>query len=111
MSLSKDSLFKGRIALLNGWTPGGSFAAAADYAALASRFAPCELTDLEAMKKGCIPIVPKVQGMDQKVFDEAIRRRGIKLEGFAVESVTLDAESEAKIDKYELRYSRTSQRR
>lgn len=67
--LSKDSLFKGRIALLNGWTPGGSFAAAADYAALASRFAPCELTDLEAMKKGCIPIVPKVQGMDQKVFD------------------------------------------
>lgn len=67
--LNKDALFKGRIALLNGWTPGASFAAAGDYAALASRFAPCELTDLEAMKKGCIPIVPKVQGMDQKVFD------------------------------------------
>ena len=67
--LNKDAMFKGRIALLNGWTPGASFAAAGDYAALASRFAPCELTDLEAMKKGCIPITPKVQGMDQKVFD------------------------------------------
>lgn len=67
--LNKDPLFKGRIALLNGWTPGASFAAAGDYAVLASRFAPCELTDLEAMKKGCIPITPKVQGMDQKIFD------------------------------------------
>ena len=67
--LSEDSLFKGRIALLNGWTPGASFAAAGDYAVLSSRFAPCELTDLEAMKKGCVPIVPRVQGMDQKVFD------------------------------------------
>ncbi len=67
--LNKDEMFRGRILLLDGWTPGSSFAAAADYANLASRFAPCELTDLEAMKKGCIPIVPKVQGMDQKVFD------------------------------------------
>lgn len=67
--LSQDPLFKGRILLMDGWAPGGSFAAAGDYASLCSRFAPCELTDLEAMKKGCIPIVPKVQGMDQKVFD------------------------------------------
>lgn len=67
--LNKDEMFKGRILLLDGWTPGSSFAAAADYANLASRFAPCELTDLESMKKGCVPIVPKVQGMDQKVFD------------------------------------------
>lgn len=40
--------------------------------------------------------------MDQKVFDEPIRRRGIELIGFAVESVTLDDESEKKIDNYEL---------
>ena len=67
----KDKDLKGRFVCLDGWAPGTSFAAAGDYAALASRFAPCELTDLESMKKGCVPIVPKVQGMDQKVFDPA----------------------------------------
>ena len=40
--------------------------------------------------------------MDEKVFDEPIRRRGISLVGFAVESVTLDDESAKKIDDYEL---------
>ncbi len=40
--------------------------------------------------------------MDQKVFDDSIRRRGISILGFAVESVTLDDESEKKIDSYEL---------
>lgn len=40
--------------------------------------------------------------MDENVFDEPIRKRGIKLNGFAVESVTLDEESERKIDQYEL---------
>ena len=40
--------------------------------------------------------------MDEKVFDEKIRERGIKIESFAVESVTLDDESEKKIDSYEL---------
>lgn len=39
--------------------------------------------------------------MDEKVFDEPIRNRGIKLVGFIVESVTLDEESEKKIDEYE----------
>ncbi len=40
--------------------------------------------------------------MDEKVFDQPIRDRGLSLEGFAVESVTLDDESERKIDDYEL---------
>lgn len=40
--------------------------------------------------------------MDEKVFDEKMRERGIKIESFAVESVTLDADSEKKIDNYEL---------
>ena len=40
--------------------------------------------------------------MDEKVFDQPIRDRGISLEGFVVESVTLDEESEQKIDNYEL---------
>ena len=40
--------------------------------------------------------------MDEKVFDQPIRDRGISLEGFVIESVTLDDESEKKIDDYEL---------
>ncbi len=40
--------------------------------------------------------------MDDKVFDEPVRRRGISIVGFAVESVTLDEDSEKKIDDYEL---------
>ena len=40
--------------------------------------------------------------MDEKVFDEAIRNRGLQLVGFVVESVSLDEESSKKIDNYEL---------
>ncbi len=40
--------------------------------------------------------------MDEKVFDQPIRDRGISIKGFVVESVTLDDESNAKIDNYEL---------
>ena len=40
--------------------------------------------------------------MDEKVFDEPIRNRGIKLISFAVESVTPDDDSNKKIDNYEL---------
>ena len=42
------------------------------------------------------------KAMDEKVFDQPIRDRGMSLEGFVVESVTLDDESEKKIDNYEL---------
>jgi membrane protease subunit (stomatin/prohibitin family) len=41
------------------------------------------------------------QVMDEKVFDEPIRNRGVKLVGFAVESVTLDDDSNRKIEEYE----------
>ena len=40
--------------------------------------------------------------MEEKEFDAAIRKRGISLLSFAVESVTLDDESNKKIDNYEL---------
>ncbi len=40
--------------------------------------------------------------MNEKVFDEPIRDRGLELISFVVESVTLDEESEKKIDQYEL---------
>lgn len=40
--------------------------------------------------------------MDERVFDQPIRDRGLSIVGFVVESVTLDEESEKKIDNYEL---------
>ncbi len=40
--------------------------------------------------------------MDEMVFDEPIRKRGLSILCFAVESVTLDDESAQKIDQYEL---------
>ena len=40
--------------------------------------------------------------MDEKVYDQKIRERGLEIVCFAVESVTLTDESEKKIDDYEL---------
>lgn len=65
----EDSELKGRFVFSNGFAPGYAFASGSDIAILPSRFAPCELTDLEAMKYFCIPMVPNVQGMAQKNFD------------------------------------------
>ncbi len=42
------------------------------------------------------------QIMDENVFDEPIRKRGISLVSFIVESVTLDDKSREKIDNYEI---------
>lgn len=41
------------------------------------------------------------QIMDERVFDEPIRNRGIKLVSFTIESVTVDSESQKKITEYE----------
>lgn len=41
------------------------------------------------------------QVMDERVFDEPIRARGVKLVSFTVESVSLDDASQQKIDRYE----------
>ena len=40
--------------------------------------------------------------MSERVYDQPIRDRGLSIVGFVIESVTLDDESEKKIDKYEL---------
>lgn len=47
--------------------------------------------------------------MDDKVFDQPIRDRGLSIVGFVVESVTLDEESNKKIDNYELSSNRMMQ--
>lgn len=72
--LAEKPALKGRMVLMDGWTPGKDFAMAGDVALLPSRFAPCELTDLEAKKALCTPIVPNVQGMAQKNFDPSIEK-------------------------------------
>lgn len=42
------------------------------------------------------------QIMDENVFDEPIRKRGVSLVSFIVESLTLDDKSKQKIDNYEI---------
>ena len=39
--------------------------------------------------------------MDENVYDEQLRARGIRIVGFAIESVSLDQASQDKIDRYE----------
>lgn len=92
------STTKGRMVLLDGWAPGKDFAMAGDIALLPSRFAPCELTDLEAKKALCTPIVPNVQGMAQKNFDPSIVAEAHLMDGykgkhefFMTEKVALEA--------------------
>jgi len=41
------------------------------------------------------------QVMDEKIFDEPIRARGVRLVSFTIESVSLDDASQEKIDRYE----------
>ncbi len=42
------------------------------------------------------------KAMDEVMFDEQVRRRGLSIVSFVVESVTLDDNSKKKIDEYEL---------
>ncbi len=69
--MNANPLLKGRFALNRGFSPNKPFFLAGSVAILPSRFAPFELTDLEAMKVGCTPLVPNGQGMAQKNYDTA----------------------------------------
>jgi len=64
--LITDPQIKGRIVYIDGFTPNKPLASPGLAAIFPSRFAPCELIDLEAMKYGCTPIVTNIQGMAQK---------------------------------------------
>ncbi len=63
---------QGRIVHIDGWAPAYALSSAADFAIFGSRFEPCGLTDLEAMKYYCTPIVANTQGLKQKNFDPRI---------------------------------------
>ena len=81
MKMMKPEL-KGRMVFMEGFAPGKDFAIAGDVALLPSRFAPCELTDLEAKKYLCTPIVPNVGGMAQKNFDPSIPEEAAKMDAY-----------------------------
>lgn len=61
--------FAGRFVYLDSFAPANPLSVIADIALFPSRFAPCELTDLEAMKYGACPVVTNIQGLKQKNFD------------------------------------------
>lgn len=65
----KDPDLQGRIVHIDGWAPGYALASASDIAIFTSRFEPCGLTDIEAMKYYCTPLVTNTQGFKQKNFD------------------------------------------
>ncbi len=69
---------KGRFVFMNGFAPNKPLIMSADFAVLPSRFAPCELTDLEAMRGLCSPIVTNCQGLAQKNFDPDIAAEAAK---------------------------------
>lgn len=61
--------FAGRFVYLDSFAPANPLSIIGDIALFPSRFAPCELTDLEAMKYGACPVVTNIQGLKQKNFD------------------------------------------
>lgn len=67
--------FAGRFVYLNSFAPANAVSLIADNALFPSRFAPCELTDLEAMKYGAVPIVTNIQGLKQKNFDPELDKK------------------------------------
>ncbi len=71
-AMLSDDVFKGRLVFMDGFAPGTALSSAGDAAILPSRFAPCELTDLEAPKYFCTPVVANTQGMAQKNPDPRV---------------------------------------
>ena len=93
--LIEKEKFKGKIVLMNGFAPGLPFASAADVAAFPSRFAPCELTDLEAMHMLCTPMVTNCQGLAQKNFDPDNPAEAAKANGYKTKHDFYISEAEA----------------
>ena len=80
--MESDPIMRGRFAYIEGFAPNKPLASAADYSVILSRFAPCELTDLESMKVFSSPIVANCQGLAQKNFDPANEAEKAKATGY-----------------------------
>ena len=77
-----DEDLQGRVVHIDGWAPAYALASAADAALFTSRFEPCGLTDIEAMKYYCTPIVTNTQGFKQKNFDPRVAAEAEKATSF-----------------------------
>ena len=99
---------RGKFVFMNGFAPNKPLIMSADFAVLPSRFAPCELTDLEAMRGLCSPIVTNCQGLKQKNFDPSIAEEAAKATSYktkhdfymSIEEITSLLKPEDK-DKFE----------
>lgn len=80
--MNNDPKLVGRFVYLDGFAPNKPLASAADFAMFPSRFAPCELTDLEAMKVLCAPMVTNCQGLAQKNFDASFAEEVARVTGY-----------------------------
>lgn len=78
----KDPELQGRVVHIDGWAPAYAMSSAGDAAVFTSRFEPCGLTDVEAMKYYCTPIVVNTQGFKQKNFDPRIETEADKATSF-----------------------------
>lgn len=106
---SKDPDVAGRIVFIDGFLPNKPFASAADFTVFPSRFAPCELTDLESTKMFSSPIVTNIQGLAQKNFDATFEGEAEKVTGYKTKhgytmhldeiKKNLNAEDNAELDK------------
>ncbi len=67
--MSENPNLKGRFMYVDGFANAEAFSIGADATIFPSRFAPCELTDLESMKFGTSTIVTDTEGLAQKNFD------------------------------------------
>lgn len=98
---------KGRFVYLDGFAPNKPLAAAADFSVFPSRFAPCELTDLESYKLLCSPIVTNCQGLADKNFDASFEGEAEKVTGYKtkhaydmpLEELTKNIEELDKVEK------------
>jgi starch synthase len=61
--------------------------AGADALAVPSRFEPCGLTQLCALRYGAVPIVSRVGGLDDTVVDVGDTRTGFKFESLTAEGL------------------------
>lgn len=74
--------FAGRFVYLDSFAPANPLSIIGDIALFPSRFAPCELTDLESMKYGACPVVTNIQGLKQKNFDPELDKALFENEKF-----------------------------
>ncbi len=84
--INSDKNLAGRVAFTEGFAPGMAYASAADSSIAISRGAPCELIDLEAIKKLCVPIVTNSQGLKQKNFSPDIPEEAHKATSYRTDS-------------------------